>query len=201
MNNEFIILVVMLTLSVGLAAAAVIHRDRDFFYMWAGWSILSTLVLAFVSPLLAVLKLVLLFFAGRHLVGLYNMVVNLDQNCELAVHDVASSLVRREAIVPRIENYVGHYSNYEANTIINTIRERGGRGAGLAVVFEAYPQLRATDQFSRLASELVAAEEGILLARFKFNEAVATYNRYLRQFPNLLFCRALGFPERDYITA
>lgn len=201
MNNEFIILLVMLGLSVGLAAAAVIQRDRDFFYMWAVWAIISTVLLAFVSPFLAVLKLVLLFFAGRHLVGLYNTVVNLDQNCELAIHDVTSSLVRREAVVPRIENFVHQYSTYEASTLINTIRERGGRGAGLAVVFEAYPQLRASDQFSRLASELVAAEEGILLARFKFNEAVAGHNRYVRQFPNLLFCRALGFPERDYITA
>ena len=66
---------------------------------------------------------------------------------------------------------------------------------------EAYPALRASEQFTRLATELVAAEELILLARFKFNEAVAGYNRYIRQFPTLLFARAMAIRDRDYITA
>jgi LemA protein len=191
----------MLALSVVLAAAAVIQRDRDFFFIWAGWSIISTILLVFIAPVLAVVKLILLVLGARYLVALYNTIINLDQNCELAIHDVTSSLVRREAVVPRIESYVGRYSNYEASTLIKAIRERGGRGAGLAVVFEAYPQLRANDQFTRLASELVSAEESILFARFKFNEAVAAYNRYLRQFPTLLFVRAMAFPDRDYLTA
>jgi hypothetical protein len=189
----------MLLLNVALAATAVVQRDRDFFFAWAGFSLLSTVVLFFTYPVLAVLKLVLLLFAARHLVGVYNTIINLDQNAELSLHDVTSSLVRREAVVQRIENYVGRYSTYEASTLINTIRER--RGGGLAVVFEAYPALRASEQFTRLATELVAAEESILLARFKFNEAVAGYNRYIRQFPVLLSARALSFRDRDYITA
>ena len=136
MSNEFLLMVTLL-LSVALAAAAVVQRDRTIFFAWAGFSILSTVVLLFTYPVLAVLKLVLLFFAARHLVGVYNTVINLDQNCELAIHDVTSSLVRREAVVPRIESYVARYSSYAASTLINTIRERGGRGAGLAVAFEA----------------------------------------------------------------
>jgi hypothetical protein len=157
-NNEAII-IAMLALSVVLAAAAVIQRDRELFLIWAGWSIISTILLVFIAPVLAVLKLISLVLGARHLVLLYNTIINLDQKCELAIHDVTSSLVRREAVVPRIESYVGRYSIYEASTLINTIRERGGRGAGLAVLFEAYPQLRASDQFTRLASELVAAED------------------------------------------
>ena len=104
-------------------------------------------------------------------------------------------------MVPRIQTFVQQYSDYESSTLVNTIRERGGRGGGLAVVFENYPALRASEQFTRLAAELVAAEEQILTARYQFNEAVAAYNRYLRQFPTLLFARAMAFPERDYITA
>lgn len=200
MNPEQL-LVAGTLISLALAAVAIIQRDRTLFFIWAGFSVLSSVVLLFAYPVLGILKIVLLFFAARHLVGLYNMVINLDQNAELALHDVTASLVRREAVVPRIEGFVGRYSNYEAATLISTIRERGGRGAGLAVVFEAYPALRASEQFTRLASELVAAEEGILAARFRFNEAVAAYNRYLRQFPNLLFARAMAFAERDYITA
>jgi len=200
MNGELLLMVMML-LSVAIATAAVVQRDRTLFMLWVGFTLFSTVVLFFTYPVLAVLKLVLLFFAARHLVGVYNQVISLDQNCELAIHDVASSLVRREAVVPRIENFVERYSNYEASTLINIIRERGGRGAGLAVVFEAYPTLRASDQFTRLATELVAAEESILLARFKFNERVAAYNSFVRKFPTLLFARALGFPNRQYITA
>ena len=199
--NPDLILLALLLLNIALAAAAVIQRDRSLFFAWAGLSLLSTVILLVTHPVLAVLKLVLLALAARHLIRLYNMIVNLDQDAELRLHDVASSLVRREAVVPRIENYVGRYSNYEASTLINTIRQRGGRGGGLAVVFENYPALRASDQFARLAAELVAAEESILVARYQFNEAVAAYNRYVRQFPTLLFARAMAFPERDYITA
>lgn len=200
MSNELLLLS-MLLLNLALAATAVVQRDRSLFFAWAAFCLLSTAVLLFTYPVLAVLKLVLLFFAARHLVGVYNAIINLDQNAELALHDVTSSLVRREAVVPRIQNFVELYSNYESSTLINTIRERGGRGAGLAVVFEAYPALRASEQFTRLATELVAAEELILLARFKFNEAVAGYNRYIRQFPTLLFARAMAIRDRDYITA
>ena len=104
-------------------------------------------------------------------------------------------------MVPTIQNFVQQYSNYESRTLLNTIRERGGRGGALAVVFENYPALRASEQFTRLAAELVAAEEQILTARCQFNEAVAAYNKHLRQFPNLLFARGWAVPERDYLTA
>ena len=126
--NPDLILLALLLLNIALAAAAVIQRDRSLFFAWAGLSLLSTVILLVTHPVLAVLKLVLLALAARHLIRLYNMIVNLDQDAELRLHDVASSLVRREAVVPRIENYVGRYSNYEASTLINTIRQRGGRG-------------------------------------------------------------------------
>jgi LemA protein len=200
MNAHFILLGMVLV-NIALAAAAVIQRDRSLLLAWAGSCLLSTILLFFTYPVLAVLKLVLLILMARHLITIYNSIINLDQNAELRLHDVASSLVRREAVVPRIQSFVQQYSNYEASTLVNTIRERGGRGGGLAVVFENYPALRASEQFTRLAAELVAAEEQILAARYQFNEAVAAHNRYLRQFPTLLFARAMAFRERDYLTA
>jgi len=200
MNVHSIVLGIVL-LNIALAAAAVIQRDRSLFVAWAFSCLLSTILLFFTYPVLAVAKLVLLILMARHLIALYNTIINLDQNAELRLHDVASSLVRREAVVPTIQNFVQQYSNYESRTLLNTIRERGGRGGALAVVFENYPALRASEQFTRLAAELVAAEEQILTARCQFNEAVAAYNKHLRQFPNLLFARGWAVPERDYLTA
>lgn len=66
--------------SLALAALAVVQRDRTFFFIWAGFSVLSSVMLLFAYPVLGILKIVLLFFAARHLVGMYNMVINLDQN-------------------------------------------------------------------------------------------------------------------------
>ncbi len=186
-----------------LAAAAIVlmERNRTLFVAYVALSLITTVLLFFAFPVLAVFKLILWIVAARYSVGVYNAFVNLDQNAEVALHDVSTALVRRESVVPRIENYVTQYSNYEAGTLINAIRERGGREGSLVALFEAYPALRATDQFLRLSSELVAAEEAILAARLRFNEAVRLYNGFRQQFPTLLLARAMGFALRDYITA
>ena len=117
MNVHSIVLGIVL-LNIALAAAAVIQRDRSLFVAWAFSCLLSTILLFFTYPVLAVAKLVLLILMARHLIALYNTSINLDQNAELRLHDVASSLVRREAVVPTIQNFVQQYSNYESRTLL-----------------------------------------------------------------------------------
>lgn len=71
----------------------------------------------------------------------------------------------------------------------------------LNVAVEAYPQLSATQNFQRLQDELAETENRINVARRDYNESVATYNTYIRQFPQTITARVIGAERRDPFEA
>ena len=71
----------------------------------------------------------------------------------------------------------------------------------LNVAVEAYPQLNATQNFQRLQDELAETENRINVARRDYNESVATYNTYIRQFPQALTAKVIGAERRDTFEA
>ena len=71
----------------------------------------------------------------------------------------------------------------------------------LLVSVEAYPQLRATENFKQLQDELASTENQILTARTRFNEAVKPYNTHIKTFPNSIFAGMFGFKEKPYFEA
>jgi LemA protein len=60
------------------------------------------------------------------------------------------------------------------------------------VAVEAYPNLTANENFIRLQDELTETENRIAVARRDYNEAVQTYNTYIRQFPQILTAKVVG---------
>jgi LemA protein len=71
----------------------------------------------------------------------------------------------------------------------------------LNVSVEAYPQLTANQSFRALQDELTETENRIAVARRDYNEAVGTYNTYVRQFPQALTARIVGAGRRETFTA
>ena len=71
----------------------------------------------------------------------------------------------------------------------------------LLVTVEAYPELKANQNFLKLQDELASTENQILTARTRFNEAVKPYNSHVKTFPNNLFAGMFGFKEKAYFTA
>ena len=69
------------------------------------------------------------------------------------------------------------------------------------VAIEAYPQLRANQNFTGLQDELTETENRINVARRDYNEAVATYNTYIRQFPQALTAKVTGAKEKEPFQA
>jgi len=65
-------------------------------------------------------------------------------------------------------------------------------------VAEAYPQLQASQNFLQLQGELVDTEDKIQASRRFYNGGVRELNVKIKQFPNTLFARRLGFHERDF---
>jgi LemA protein len=69
------------------------------------------------------------------------------------------------------------------------------------VSVEAYPALRANENFIRLQDELTETETRISVARRDYNEAVAQYNTFIRSFPQALTARVIGAGRREHFTA
>ena len=69
----------------------------------------------------------------------------------------------------------------------------------LLVSVEAYPQLRATENFLKLQDELASTENQILTSRTRFNESVQIYNGYVLTIPNKWFLG--GYPEKPYFKS
>jgi LemA protein len=71
----------------------------------------------------------------------------------------------------------------------------------LLAVAEAYPQLRANENFLALQEELTATESKIAFARQFYNDQVMRYNTLIEQFPSLLLARIGGFRQREFFEA
>jgi LemA protein len=68
----------------------------------------------------------------------------------------------------------------------------------LFAVAEAYPQLQANQNFLSLQAELTDTEDKIMAARRFYNGGVRELNTKIKQFPQVLFVRGLGFKEREF---
>jgi LemA protein len=71
----------------------------------------------------------------------------------------------------------------------------------LMVVAEQYPQLKATQNFLELQSQLEGTENRISVERMKFNDIVKDYNGYIRKFPQVLYAGIFGFEKKGYFEA
>ncbi|HKR05743.1 MAG TPA: LemA family protein [Bacteroidia bacterium] len=74
-------------------------------------------------------------------------------------------------------------------------------GRMINIVVEQYPQLRATENFRELQSQLEGTENRITVARRDFNDKVIVYNTYIKRFPQNLLAGMYGFQESVYFEA
>lgn len=70
-------------------------------------------------------------------------------------------------------------------------------GTYLNIAVEAYPQLRATQNFQALQDQLAESENRIAVARQDYNESVQRYNTYIRQFPQVVTAKASGAERKE----
>lgn len=150
------------------------------------------------------------------LVIIYNRLVALRQAYKNAYADIDVQLKQRHDLVPNLVETVKGYAAHESGVLQKvteartsamqaaSVRERGqAEGAlttaigQLLAVAESYPQLKASDNFRQLQSELDDLENKIAAARRFLNNAVAEYNAHIEQFPAVLLASPLGFTHAD----
>jgi LemA protein len=153
-------------------------------------------------------------------VVVYNRLVSARQRVREGWAAIDVQLQRRASLIPNLVEVVKGYSAYERGTMTRIVEARSalgkatGPGAaaranqdlstalqGLFAVAEAYPDLKANQQYARLQSDLADTENKIAYARNYYNGAVETYNIRVESFPGLLVARALGFAPAEFFSA
>jgi LemA protein len=154
------------------------------------------------------------------LIGIYNRLVALRQNCNQAFADVDVQLKQRHDLIPNLVETVKGYAAHEAGTLEAVIQARNaavsaertgdpkamgqaegilGQALGrLIALSEAYPDLKANANFQQLQAELSDIENKLAAARRFFNNAVGEYNTAREQFPAVIFAGMFGFGPREF---
>jgi LemA protein len=165
-----------------------------------------------VYVVLAVLALVVVWT-----VLAYNGLVKARNKVDEAWSGIDVQLKRRHDLVPNLVETVKGYASHERETLQNVTVARlaaveAGEPAaieraearltsalgGINALAEAYPELRASENFQRLQGELGAIEDEIQAARRIYNSNVQHYNTRMQQFPTMLIAGMLSFTTRDF---
>lgn len=178
--------------------------------------------------LVGIIVLVLLL-AG--IVSTYNSLVTLDQAVDSQWAQVENAYQRRADLVPNLVATVKGAAEHERETFTAVTEARAKLGsldlrgaaddpallqryqaaqdqlssalARLVAVSEAYPQLRANENFLALQAQLEGTENRISVERHRFNELASDFNTRRERFPTVMFAGLLGdrFKPKTYFTA
>jgi LemA protein len=148
---------------------------------------------------------------------MYNGLVRLNTRTDEAWSDITVQLKRRYDLIPNLVNTVKGYAKHEKSVFEDVTKARtqamGAQGVAetakaenqfqqtlksLFAVAEAYPDLKANQNFKELQDELVDTEDKIQASRRFYNGSVRDLNIKVKTFPTNLFAQKLGFKSREF---
>ena len=156
---------------------------------------------------------------GIFLWATYNGLVRLNIRVDEAWSDITVQLKRRADLIPNLVESVKGYAAHEKQVFEDVTAARSavlsatGQGPAatakaenqfegalksLFAVAEAYPELRASENFQQLQAELVDTEDKIQASRRFYNGGVRDLNTKIQVFPNNMFAGMLGFKQREF---
>jgi LemA protein len=172
-------------------------------------------MLAFVG-LLGILLLGIIVI-GFMVIGIYNGLVRLRNEVKNAWAQIDVQLKRRYDLIPNLLETVKGYAKHEQETFENITKARSqamdaqGVGAqgqaegmlsqalgGLRVIVEAYPDLKANQNFLSLQEELTSTENKIGFARQFYNDQVMQLNNKVQMFPSNIVAGMFGFKQEEF---
>lgn len=163
--------------------------------------------------IIAGLGLLLVFIV----IGLYNGLVRQRNQVQNGWNQIDVQLKRRHDLIPNLIETVKGYAKHEREVLENVTRARnlamaaGSRSnqieaegslskalVNLFAVAEAYPDLKANQNFLNLQEELTSTENKISFARQHYNDGVMQYNNKRQEFPGVLIANMFNFKEEPY---
>ena len=149
--------------------------------------------------------------------AIYNGLVRAKVRTDEAWSDIAVQMKRRFDLIPNLVNTVKGYAKHEKSVFkeVTDARAKSLNATSVAeaakaenqlqtamkslfAVAEAYPELKASDNFRELQEELTDTEDKIQAARRFYNGSVRDLNIKINSFPTNIFARQLGFSTREF---
>lgn len=159
----------------------------------------------------------------------YNSMTRSLQGVESSWSNVETQYQRRADLIPNLEATVKGYAAHESQTFEAVTEARAKAGSmnisvddlneetlakftqaqnqlsgalkSLLAVSEAYPELKANENFMRFQDELAGTENRIQVARRDYNEVAREYNTQIALFPNSIFAGFFGFQKKPYFQS
>lgn len=159
----------------------------------------------------------------------YNSLVEKQQGVDQAWAQVENQYQRRADLIPNLVNTVKGYSTHEEETLTKVVEARAkatsvtidpanlneetmakfqnaqnelsGALKSLLAVTEAYPDLKANENFMALQAQLEGTENRIATERKRYTEAVMDYNTSIKKFPTMIYAGWFGFKEKPQFKA
>ncbi len=170
--------------------------------------------------LLILVPLALVVMIGLWVASAYNRLVALRQAVRNAWAQIEVQLKRRHDLIPNVVNTVKGYAAHEKGTFERVINARAKATSAtlpgdvvkaegelssalsrLLAVAEAYPELKANQNFIALQEELGATENRVAYARQFYNDNVSRLNTAVQSFPTVLIAGLFGFKDEPFFEA
>jgi len=151
------------------------------------------------------------------LVAMYNGLVRLNVRVDEAWSDITVQLKRRADLIPNLVSTVKGYAKHEKEVFENVTKARtavmDAKGPAetakaenafqatlksLFAVAEAYPDLKASDNFKQLQADLTDTEDKIMASRRFYNGSARDLNTKIKMFPTNIMAGTLGFKVREF---
>src|SRR5476651_2325312 len=164
--------------------------------------------------IIAIVAVVLVLLFGIYI---YNSLVRAKVRTDEAWSDITVQLKRRYDLIPNLVNTVQGYATHEKTVFEDVTKARAnalsaqtvGQAAqadnqfqsalkSLFAVAEAYPQLRASENFQKLQDEVTDTEDKIQASRRFYNGAVRDLNTRIQTLPTNIFARLIGYKVREF---
>lgn len=173
-----------------------------------------------------IIILAIILALGSVVAGMYNGFIKKNVNVDEAWSDIDVQLKRRYDLIPNLVETVKGYASHEKETlaavlearakatsmnidITNVTSEQMAQFAGaqsglsgalgkLMAVAEAYPDLKANENFSKLQDEITVTEDKIQAARRFYNSTVREINIAVQVFPANIFAKIFGFDQKEF---
>lgn len=178
------------------------------------------------STIIVIVVIVLIAIWG---ITSYNGMVKMDESVSTAWSNVENQYQRRSDLIPNLVNTVKGYASHEKETFQAVVDARskatqmqisaddltpekmqayqkaqgevGSALSRLLAITEAYPDLKANENFKELQAQLEGTENRISVERKRFNDTARAYNTAIRTFPRNLLAGMFGFDKRPYFES
>ena len=171
-----------------------------------------------VGGIIAIVVVIVIILIIATIAGIYNGLVKLDERVNEAWSDITVQLKYRADLIPNVVETVKGYAKHEketfemvtsarsavmgAKTVKQTAeaeKEMQGALGRIFAIAEAYPELKANENFVKLQSQLQDVEDKIQAARRFYNAGAKELNTKIKSFPTNIINNLVGhFKKRDY---